>query len=183
MTESENGSVIEGRPGARRRSRADERAVRAVELRIVNGWSYAKIGQELGIGAPGAKHAYERGVLMLVPQDDITTARQTALQKLDQWEEEILLIARAQHPLVNFGKVVFGEYDSAINLAAYDRLIKVERERRSIVGYSAPSKRVLEVINEDSFEKAIRELNLQAEALERDTELQDRLSEAVNGAS
>jgi hypothetical protein len=41
----------------------------------------------------------------------------------------------------------------------------------------------LEVISEDSFDKAIRELNQQAEQLERDSELQDRLQEAVKPGS
>jgi len=179
----QNGSVIEaprGHAGVRRDGQADERARRAVHLRIVEGLSYRQIAAEIGlVSAQGAKSAYERGVLLLIPADDIATARQTALAKLDQWEQEILAIFREEHVLVNFGRVVEGQHDRAINLAAADRLIKIERERRSILGYSAPSKRVLEVISEDSFDRAIRDLNAQAEQLERDAELQDRLAEAV----
>jgi len=185
-TETQNGTMTAGvgrGRNTRKQTQADERAARAVHLRVVEGWSYSKIGDELGMSAPGALAAYQRGVILLVPKDEIDLARQTALAKLDQWEEELLVIARGQHPLVNFGKVVYGEHDIAVNIAAWDRVIKVERERRAIQGYSAPSKRVLEVISEDSFDKAIRELNQQAEQLERDSELQDRLQEAVKPGS
>lgn len=163
----------------RRRGVADERAVRAVHLRTVESWSWRQVGDDLGITPQAAQAAYNRGVILLVPKDDIDAYRALALQKLDVWEQEVLEILRHDHPLVNFGKVVPGEFDEAVKLAAVDRLVKIERERRAIVGYSAPSKRVLEVISEDSFDRAIRELNVQAENLERDTEMQDALKEAI----
>ena len=53
-------------------------------------------------------------------------------------------------------------------LQAIDRLLKIERERRTIIGYTAPSKRVLEVITEDQLDRAIRQYNEEAEVLERD---------------
>ena len=183
--ETQNGTATAGSTHlgrVRRRGIADERAVRAVHLRTVESNTWQQIGNELGVTAGAAQAAYNRGVLLLVPKDDIDFYRGLALQKLDIWEQEVLEIFRKDHPLVNFGKVVFGEFDESVKLAAMDRLIKIERERRAIMGYSAPSKRVLEVISEDAFDRAIRELNVQAEQLEHDTEVQDQLKEALGPA-
>jgi hypothetical protein len=176
-TENANAETV-GR-GARRQSRADARSVRAVHLRTVDGKNWPQIGRELDITPQAAQAAYKRGVLMLVPRDDIETYRELALQKLDIWEQEVLAILRNEHVMVNFGKVVPGVYDDGPKLAAIDRLVKIERERRAIVGYSAPSKRVLEVVGEDAFDRAIRQLNEDAARLERDAELHDQLEAAM----
>lgn len=159
---------IRGEKKARRTAIADERAVRAVHLRITKAWSYAQIGNELGITAPAAIAAYRRGVAMLTPKEEIEEAKQIALQKLDVWEQEVLAILHSTHVMVNFGRVVEGIEDMGPKLQAIDRLVKIERERRAIIGYNAPNKRVLEVVTEDVFERAIRELNADAARLERE---------------
>lgn len=164
--------------GARRQSLADQRAVRAVEMRTTQGSTWAKIGSELGVTPQAAQGAYRRGVLLLVPADDIAEYRALALQKLDYWEEKMLFILEGVYEMVNFGKKIDGVVDVAPNMQAMDRLVKIERERRAIVGYSAPSKRVLEVVSEDAFERAIRELNEDSARLEREALLKDALAEA-----
>jgi uncharacterized membrane protein YgaE (UPF0421/DUF939 family) len=58
--------------------------------------------------------------------------------------------------------------ESERKLRAIDLLLKIERERRTIIGYTAPSKRVMEVITEDQLDRAIRQYIEEAEALERD---------------
>ena len=86
--------------------------------------------------------------------------------------------------MVNFGKVIYDldpkTHPEAKPLLDYghrqgimDRLIKIERERQAILGYKAPSKRVLEVITADMFDKAIAQLNADAEALEAQSRAAD----------
>jgi hypothetical protein len=113
---------------------------------------------------------------MSVPRDEFNEAKMLALQKLDIWEQMALEQYHARHILVSHGKVarrlVNGEpevlEDLLPKLRAIDLLLKIERERRTIVGYTAPSKRVLEVITEDQLDRAIRQYIEEAEALERD---------------
>lgn len=165
------------RPGylgaERRQAIADTRAVRAVHLKIVESKTYGQIAEELGISAQAAQAAYKRGVKMLVPEDEVIDSKRIALQKLDVWEQMALEIYNAEHIMVNFGKVVYGVFDYGPKLQAIDRLIKIERERRAIIGYSAPSKRVLEVVTADVFDKAIEQLNKEAADLERVTQAKD----------
>jgi hypothetical protein len=69
------------------------------------------------------------------------------------------------HVLVSFGKVarrlVNGEPEILEGyipkLRVIDVLLKIEREPRTIIGYTAPSKRVVEVITEDQLDRAPRQ--------------------------
>jgi hypothetical protein len=104
---------------------------------------------------------------MLIPKQEVEVAKEIALEKIDIWEQMALDVYHRKHVMVNFGKVVDGAEDFGPKLMALDRLIKLETLRKSIVGYTAPSKRVLEVVSEDAFSKAIDALNAQAAELER----------------
>ena len=155
-----------------RQSLANERAARAVDLRTRGSKTYQQIGEELGITPQAAKAAYERGVKMLVPREEIDEARQVALAKLDQWEQMMIEEYHREVVMVNFGKVIHDDsgapmLDFSHRQGIMDRLIKIERERRAVQGYQAPSKRVLEVITADMFDKAIKQLNAEAAELER----------------
>lgn len=169
------------RPGPtakrKRMSLANERATKAVHLRHTKSWTYQQIGSELGITPQAAKAAYERGVKMLVPREEVEEAKKVALAKLDQWEQMMLEEYYREIVMVNFGKVIYDRdpkenpdarplLDYAHRQGIMDRLIKIERERQAILGYKAPSKRVLEVITADMFDKAIAQLNADAAALE-----------------
>jgi hypothetical protein len=134
--------------------------------------TYSQIANELGISTSAAMAAYNRGVRMLVPREEMDEARQRALATLDQWQQMMLEEYYRENVMVNFGKVI--KDDNGVPLLDYshrqsvmDRLIKIERERRAIAGYAAPSKRVLEVITADMFDKAIKQLNAEAAALEQ----------------
>ena len=162
---------------AKRKALADQRAMMALEMRSVEGKTYAQIGADLGISPGSAQDAYRRGVAMSVPRDAMDEAKALALQKLDIWEQMALEQYHARHVLVSHGKVarrlVNGELevveDYLPKLRAIDLLLKIERERRTIIGYTAPSRRVLEVITEDQLERALRQYNEEAERLERET--------------
>jgi hypothetical protein len=138
--------------------------MRALEMRSVEGKSYAQIGAVLGISAGSAQDAYRRGVAVSVPRDAMDEAKALVLQKLGIWKQMVLEQYHARQVLVSHGKVarrlVNGEpevlEDYLRKLRAIDVLLKIERERRTIVGHTAPSKRVVEVITEDQLDRAIR---------------------------
>lgn len=155
------------KPSITRKSLADERAWKAYDLRIREGLTWKQIGERLECPATTAKSAFDRGRMMLIPKQDVETAKDIALEKIDMWEQMALDIYNRKHPMVSFGKLVPGVEDYGPKKQAIDSLIKLETLRKSIVGYTAPSKRVLEVVNEDTFDKAIAALNEQAAELER----------------
>jgi hypothetical protein len=160
-------------------ARADQRARRVYELRIVKGMSYTQIASELGLSAASVKNLYVRAQRLLIPADETEESRITALEKLNYDEQFVRAIMNADHVLVSFGKVVYDNAGNQMNdltpkLHAIDRLLKIYKERRDILGYTAPSKRVLEVVSEDTFDKAIRELNERAAELEREAERQKK---------
>lgn len=180
---TENGSRPNGK--TKRMSLANERAAKAVEMRHVESKTFQQIGTELGITPQAAKAAYDRGVKMLVPTQQVDEARQAALAKLDRWEQMMMEEYYRGVVMVNFGKVIYDKdpktHEDATPILDYahrkdimDRLIKIERERRSIMGYQAPSKRVLEVVTQDVFDKAIRQLNAEAAALEEQSAQAER---------
>jgi hypothetical protein len=145
--------------------------------------TYADLGKRLGLSPQGAKLAYERGRLMCIPEQEVEEAKALHLEKLDYWESLVVEIFLADHVLVNFGKVVYGPdgcpmYDLQPKLAAMDRLLRIGKERREVLGYTAPSKRVLEIITEDALERAIANFNAQASELERETHARAVLAES-----
>ena len=72
---------------AKRRALADQRAMRVLEMRSVEGKTYAD-RDRFGHQCPGsAQDAYRRGVAMSVPHDWENDAKALALQKLDIWEQ------------------------------------------------------------------------------------------------
>lgn len=151
------------------------RARKVYDMKIIEGKSYVQIADELGIDQGTARRAYTRAQKVLIPSDDTDEARITALEKLQYDEQFVRAIMESDHVLVSFGKVVTdsagqAQYDLMPKLQAFDRLLKIYKERRDIMGYTAPSKRVLEVVSEDTFDKAIRELNERAAELEREAE-------------
>jgi hypothetical protein len=93
-------------------------------------------------------------------------AQQTCAVVADVARHVLVSHGKVARRFVNGGPEVLEDY--LPKLRAIDLLLKIERERRTIIGYTAPSKRVLEVITEDQLERAIRQYIAEAEALERD---------------
>lgn len=185
--ERENANANESsRSRAQRRYQADERAVKAVEMRHAKSMNWSQIARELGVTPQGAKNAYDRGVIALIPRSDVDSYREMALAKLDLWEQLTLDLYSKTYVTVNFGKLVTDAdgvpvEDWAPKRQLIETLLKIEKERRAICGYSAPNKRVLEVVGEDAFDRAIRELNQDAERLERETQLKDDMERIMAG--
>lgn len=180
----EIGAESNPRPSLVRKAEAEQRALRSYELRITEGLTWKQIGEQLGITATSARQCYDRARIILIPKQDVEVAKEIALEKLDMWEQMALDIYNRKHKLVVMGKLIEGGEDFAPRLQALDRLLKIETMRQKIVGYLAPSKRVLEVVSEDSFDKAIAELNAQAAELERQAAKQtEELAEEILGAA
>lgn len=174
---------IGGSASARRNALADQRSLKTYELRINEGLTWKQIGEKLGIAPSSAKAAYDRARVMLIPKQDVEVAREIALEKLDVWEQLCWKIHNTKHKLVVMGKLIPDGEDFAPKLQAIDRMVKIEQMRQKIYGYLAPSKRVLEVVSEDAFDKAIAELNAQAAELERQAATQTQeLAEEILAA-
>src|SRR3974390_1829266 len=85
---------------------ANERAVKAVQLRHAESWTFARIGEELGITPQAAKAAYERGLPLMVPKQDADEGRRRALDNLDAWQQMMIEEHYREVVMVNFGKVI-----------------------------------------------------------------------------
>jgi hypothetical protein len=162
-----------------RQALADRRSVEAYDLRTRKFFSFRQIADELGMSVFGAHAAYERGVQMFVPKEEMEAAKTLALLKLDTMEQMALEMWNADHWLVNFGKLVIREMpdgteemvpDWGPKNQAINTMLSIQKERRAIIGYTAPSKRVVEVVTADVFDKAIQDLNREAADLERATQ-------------
>ena len=110
-------------------------------MRLSQGATYRQIGTELGITAQSAQEAYRRGCLMAMPKEEIAEARVAALDKYDLLEQEIWAILRAEHPLVNWGRVVEGYTDDGPKLQAIKTFVAIERRRAKIRATTPPSAR------------------------------------------
>ena len=67
-------------------------------------------------------------------------------------------ILHAEHPLVNWGRVIPGYTDDAPKLAAIKTFVAIERRRAEIQEYDAPKRKELTVISESVVDAEIRRL-------------------------
>jgi hypothetical protein len=122
------------------------------------------------------------------PSDDVAMAKRIALNRLDAQAAIAQSIAEEEHPAVSHGHVVYAEdeqgsrralYDTMPNLAALDRLHRIEDQRHRILGTYSPLRSRIEVIPQEVVEARIaenerliliaeRELGLRPEAIDAD---------------
>lgn len=117
---------------------------RACELRS-RGWSYLRIGEELGIDGSAAYERVQRGIARVI-NEPAEAARQFELERLDRlWikAEEIL---EAEHIVVQHGKIVYDPdtgstlTDHTVPLQAIGTLLKVQERRAKLLGLDAATK-------------------------------------------
>lgn len=100
------------------------------------------------------------------PSDDVATAKRVALNRLDAQAAIAQAIAEEEHPAVSHGHVVYAEdesghrvrlFDRMPNLAALDRLHRIEDQRHRLLGTYAPFRSRVEVIPAEVIEARIAE--------------------------
>ncbi len=150
--------------GGQRREHTIEDSIndaQAAHLRA-QGLSYRQIAQQVGCDVHTAHDRVARAIAA-VPVENVNELREVERARLD----EMLMVAwremHRDHVVVQFGKVVRGEdgrplIDSGAKMAALDRLLRISRERRMLMGLDAPARSVIEVITEDTLDAEIREL-------------------------
>jgi hypothetical protein len=111
------------------------------------------------------------------PSDDVAMAKRVALNRLDAQAAIAQAIAEEEHPAVSHGHVVYAEdecgnrtalYDPMPNLAALDRLHRIEDQRHRILGTYAPNSARVEVVPEDVVRARVEENELMIARLERE---------------
>lgn len=155
------------RGGDGRFARSAETALRdaqAAELRA-KGWTYRRIGEELGLSPSNAHEAVQRA-MDAIPQEAGEAARRLELERLDQMFVDAQAVLKREHVHVSMGKVIrtrvldddgnpivldyddkgapiYKEQplvDDGPVLHAIDRLLKISERRAKLLGLDAPMK-------------------------------------------
>jgi hypothetical protein len=117
-----------------------ERDLECVRMRLKS-YDWNTIVEELGYSSPG--HAHDRFVRMLkeYPRDDVETARDQEIDRLDVVANELMKEIEAGNNVVRASEV----------------LIKLMERRARLLGLDKPERKELTVVTEDAVDKAIRE--------------------------
>ena len=149
--------------------------------------SYRQVADIMGCEVSTAFNRVQRA-LYDEPSDDVGMAKRVALNRLDAQAAIALAVAEEERPAVSHGHVVYAEdecgnrtalYDPMPNLAALDRLHRIEDQRHRLLGTYAPFRSRVEVIPQEVVEARIaenerliliaeRELGLRPEAIDAD---------------
>lgn len=111
------------------------------------------------------------------PSEDVAMAKKVALGRLNAQARIAQSIAEEEHPAVSHGHVVYAEdergnrvrlCDRMPNLAALDRLHRIEDQRHRLLGTYAPYRSRVEVIPAEVIEARIAENEELIARLERE---------------
>ena len=120
----------------------------------------------------------------VAPDDSIDTARRVALARLSAQAVIAQHIAESEFVAHSNGRVVYLSdeplVDVSANLAALDRLLRIEDQRARLLGLHAPTAARIEVIPSDVLEDLVRENERLIAAAE--TELGIRVSPVPRAA-
>jgi hypothetical protein len=147
-----------------------ERDNRALKLRR-QGAPYSAIAAEIGWKSASAAHDAVCRALNREPSEDREQLRKLEVARLDGLERVAWKVLERFHYVVitsgpHAGDIVYSPpedgseplIDSAPVLGAIDRLLRISRERRALLGLDAPRKAQVTVITEDAVDAAIRQL-------------------------
>ncbi len=155
-----------------------ERDRKAAELRARR-LSYSQIGRELSVSASTA-HLMVQRAMMDVPSENVEQVRLQSLMVLDEAAAVALQVMRSRNKIIGqTGRVVLDDetheplYDPMPNLAAIDKLLKIEDLRARLVGSYAPRKQVVSVISEEFI--AQKRAEMMDEILRRRDELRAQI--------
>lgn len=127
------------------RHEAALRRARVVELRT-QGLAFREIAAEMGLGLATVWRHYEYAMREIPAQFVAVAAQQEAarraeqLQRIDMEREVVLGILEADHVTVSNGKIMDGVVDHGPNLAAVDRLHKLDDQEAKLLGLYAEQK-------------------------------------------
>lgn len=152
---------------------SDARRARILQLRHVERWSFRMIADELGVAVSYVHGEYRKACREFIPLEEINAARQRALDRYDQLDQELLRVVRTPHYAVQFGKLAKDDngnllIDDGPAVAAVAQLRQNEKRVADIYGYDAPSRQTLTVVTEDLVDAEIKRLSDEMELLPED---------------
>lgn len=155
---------------AKRRQRA--MAMQAYRLRHIEGRQVGQVAAILGCSTSYAIKLARDGAQYMVAEELKDEARSNALTELDALREEAYRYFRGRYVVTQFGKIVLDDegrpvQDIGPNLAALDRILKLEKRRAEIFGYDAPRRSTVNVVTEDAIMAEINRLEAEMSEAER----------------
>jgi hypothetical protein len=134
-----------------------ERDERAARLRA-DGWTFARIAEELGYDSRATAHHAVQRVLKETVREAGEDLRSLELERLDKLYRSAMGVLERQHVTVSHGKIIqapdpdTGEetplIDDAPVLNAIDRLLRIQERRARLLGLDAPVKRDISLTDE-----------------------------------
>lgn len=166
---------------------ADVRAITAYRLRHIEGKQIRDIAEELNCHPKHVQKLVVRGAKLCVAEELRDSARSGTLAELDALRSKAYEYLHGEYMAAQFGKIVTEAVtetdpvtghertvdrpvrDIGPNLAALDRILKIEKRRAEIYGYDAPKRTTVNVVTEDAI---IAEINrLEAQMAQAEAEL------------
>ncbi|MDQ2727993.1 MAG: hypothetical protein M3Y91_09065 [Actinomycetota bacterium] len=146
------------------RLRQDE----ALNLRLA-GCSYPEIARRLHYADKGRAHHAVGTALNRQPAEDAKAVRAMELARLDELLKVAWVQLHTDHVLVSAGQIVRDNdgvalLDHAGKLAGLDRVIRIMERRSRYLGVDAPVRRIIEVVDPQTIEARIAELEAELEA-------------------
>lgn len=121
-----------------------ERDAAAARLRA-QGMTLAQIAEQLGYASKGAVHDAIRRALAAVPAAAAAELRERSLARLDLAYELAQEVLERDHVVVSHGRIIRDDdgqplRDAGAELAALDRMVRIDAEVRKLAGLDAPTK-------------------------------------------
>lgn len=146
--------------------RKAQREKQVVELRLI-GLTFVAIGQRLGCSAGQACKDYQ-AAMRSVPVQSVDEHRALAVERAEWMFSEAARVILASRPKQNPDGTMTAGYPDRI-LRALDRAQQAEIARRQILGLDAPTRKLVEVIDDAAILRVIGELDLEYNGLQAET--------------
>ena len=175
-------------------TRAKERAIEAYRLRHIRGLQFPEIADELGVSISHARKLVIAGAKLCVTEELREHEKTATLAELDALRTVAYEYLQGEYLFAQFGKLVtqavvkvndLGDVyteevplkDIGPNLAAMDRILRIEKRRADIFGYDAPKRATISVVTEDLIVAEIKRLEAELATAAADT----RIGAALDG--
>jgi hypothetical protein len=145
-----------------------ERDAEACRMRT-GGATLQQIADALGFSdRSSARRAIHRALAEVV-REDVEQLVQLEMDRLDAMTWAAWQVLQADHLVVSAGRVVYGPdgeplRDDGPTLRAIDSLLRISERRCRLLGLDAPPRRRADVVDEETVDRAIRELEAELAA-------------------